>query len=64
MLVGKRLQHHSACHRSVLGDDLSDQPDRLPAGEPEQIDRGFGVAGADQHAPVTGAKRECVPWTA
>ena len=46
--------------RAVLAHDLADHAARVEAGEPRDVDRGLGMAGADQHAAGPGDQREDV----
>ncbi len=45
-------------HRAVVIGEFADDADRRQAGEPAQIDRRLGVAGAHQHAAVLGDERK------
>ena len=58
VLLGEGLDLRPAHHRAVVVDELADHADRLEFGEPAEIDRGFGVAGAHQHAAVLGDQRK------
>ena len=49
-----------AHHRAVVVHQFRQHADRRQAGEPAQIDAGFGVAGAHQHAAVLGDQRKDV----
>ena len=49
-----------AGHRAVVLHDLADDAGGDQAGEPREVDRGLGLAGALEHAAATGAKREDV----
>ena len=48
-------------HRAVRVGDLTDDADRLLAGGAAEIDRGLGLAGADEDATLPRAEREDVP---
>ena len=45
---------------AVLGHDLADHAGRVEAGEPGDVDRRLGMAGADEHAAVARDQREDV----
>ena len=47
-----------ARHRAVLVQDFTDDSARVEAGEGREVDRGFGVAGALEHAAGSGEERE------
>ena len=49
-----------ARHGAVLVEDLADHAARVQAGERGQVDRGFGVASALEHAAGAGHEREDV----
>ncbi len=49
-----------AGHRAVVAHDFADDAGRDEAGETGEIDRGLGLAGADEDAATTGAQRENV----
>ena len=49
-------------HRPVVVHDLADHAGRNQAGEPGEVDRRLGLAGAVEDAPRPGAKREDVTW--
>ena len=49
-----------ARHRAVAIHDLADDAGRRQAGQPRQIDGGFGMSGAHQHAAVARAQRKDV----
>ena len=49
-----------AGHRPVVLHDLADDARRDHAGQPGQVDRGLGLAGALEHAAAARAKREDV----
>ncbi len=58
--LGEARHLRAAHHRAVVVDQLADHADRLEIGEPAEIDRRFGVAGAHQHAAFLGDQREDV----
>ncbi len=47
-------------HAAVLAHDLADHPARVEAGETGNIDRGLGVAGANENAARPGDQRKDV----
>ena len=47
-------------HRAVVVGELADRRDRRQPGEPAEVDRGLGMAGAHEHAAVLGDQREDV----
>ena len=49
-----------ARHRPVLVHHLADDARRYEPGQPGEIDRGLGLAGAQEHAAVARAQREDV----
>ena len=60
VLAGERDQLGQAQHHAVLAGDLDDGAGRAQPGEPGEVDRGLGVAVADEHAAGPGAQREDV----
>ena len=58
VLGGEGLDLRPDHHRAVVVGEFADHRDRRQSGELAQIDRGFGVAGAHQHAAVLGDQRE------
>ena len=50
-----------ALHRAVVVDDLGEHARGREPGEPGEVDRGLGVAGALEHAALAVAQREDVP---
>src|SRR5579885_1114912 len=59
--LGEGLEVRQARHRAVLAHDLADDARRLEAGEPREVDRAFGLAGAHEHAAAARPQREDVP---
>ena len=55
----RQLRH--ARHRAVLVHDFADDAGRIEAGHARQIDGGFGLPRAHEHAAVARAQREHVP---
>ena len=53
----------NARHGAVVAHDFADDAGGNQAGEPRQIDGGFGLSGADQHPTFACAQREDVPRT-
>ena len=49
-----------ARHRAVVVHQLGEHPDRRHAGEPAQVDTGFGMAGTHQDAALLGDQRKHV----
>ena len=60
VLAAERLELRRARHRPVLVHDLADDAGRVEAGEPRQVDRGLGLAGAREDAAGLRAQREHV----
>ena len=60
VLVGELAQLGRALHGAVVVDDLDQDAGRGEPGERGQVDRGLGVAAADQHAALAVAQREDV----
>ena len=60
VLGRERLEVGHALHRAVVVDDLRQHAGRVATREAGEVDRGFGVAGALQHAAVAVAQREDV----
>ena len=56
-----KLRH--ARHGAVLVHDFADDAGGVESGEPREIDRSFGLSGADQHAAIGRAQRENVAGT-
>ena len=50
------FQGRHAGHGSVFVHDFADDPGRFQAGQPCQIDRAFGLAGADHDPAFSGAQ--------
>ncbi len=48
-------------HAAVLRHDFADHARRIEAGQPGDVDRRLGMAGANQHAAITRDQREDVP---
>ncbi len=59
--LGKGDQVRQPRHGAVVVHDLADHPGRLQAGEPRDVHRRLGVAGADQHPALLGHQGEDVP---
>ena len=55
-----KLMRSATGHRAVVVHDLADHAGRGEARQTRQVDRGFGVAGAHQHAAVARHQREDV----
>ena len=53
----------NARHGAVVVHDLADDAGGNQSGETREIDRGFGLSGADQHSTFAGAKRKRVAGT-
>ena len=60
VLAGKLLELRSARHRAVRIHDLAQHPGRLQRRQSAQVDGGFRVARARQHAAGLRAQREDV----
>ncbi len=60
VLLGEGRDLRPAHHRAVVVHQFGEHADRRQAGEPAEIDAGFGMAGAHQHAAVLGDQREDV----
>ena len=61
LVGGRKARHLLALHdRAVVVHQLADDADRRQAGELAEIDRGFGMAGAQQHAAVARDQRKHV----
>ncbi len=58
MLFGKGGDLRAAHDRAVVIDQFADHADRRQAGELAEIDGGFGVAGAHEHAAFARHQRE------
>ena len=58
MPLGEGDQIRQPRHGAVVVHDLADHAGGVKPGEPRDIDGGFGVAGADQHAAILGDQRE------
>ena len=64
VLVAELLELGQARHVAlVLADDLAQDPGRIQPGHAAQVDGGFGVAGAVEHAAFAVAQREDVAGT-
>ena len=59
--AGEDHQRVQASHLAVVGDDLDDHPGGPTAGEPGEVDRGFGVSLAGEYAAAACDEREDVP---
>ncbi len=59
-LSAKAATSRPAHHRAVVVHQFGQHADRRQAGEPAQIDAGFGMAGAHQHAALARDQREDV----
>ncbi len=55
VLRGKSVELIALGRRAVVVEDLTDHPCRRQAGHPRQIDRGFGMPDALQHATLARA---------
>ena len=64
MLFGESDQFVCAHHRAVIGHDFAAEPCRLQPGQTRQVDGGFGVAVASEHAVVHCFQRENVAGSA
>ena len=60
VLLGEGDDLGAALDRAVVVDQLGEHADRLEAGQPAEIDRRLGVAGAHEHAAVAGDQRKDV----
>ena len=58
--LGEGDQVRQPRHGAVVVHDLADHAGRIQPGEPRDIDRRLGMAGAHQHAAVAGGKRKDV----
>ena len=63
MLAAELDQVGHARHAAIVLHDFADDAGGNQAGQPRQIDRSFGLSGADQHAAFAGAQREDVAGT-
>ena len=57
MLAGDLVQPLAAGHAGAV-EDLAEDAGRRQAGQPRQVDRRLGMAGAAEHAPLLGHQRE------
>ena len=60
VLLRELLELRTARRRSVLVEDLANHSRRQASGQPREIDRGFGVSDALEHAAVARAQRKHV----
>jgi hypothetical protein len=60
VLAAEFLQVVEPRHRTVLVEDLADDAAGVQAREGGEVDRGFGMAGALEHAAGAGEQREDV----
>ena len=60
VLLGKGGELRAAHHRAVVVHQFGKHADRRQAGEPAQVDAGFGVTGAHQHAAFLRHQRKDV----
>ena len=58
MLRRKRTQLGQARHATIFLQDFTDDTRRLESGQTRQVDRGLGVTGPVEHAPLHGLQRE------
>ena len=63
VLLGEGRDLRAARDGAVVIDEFADHADRRQAGEPAEIDGGFRMAGAHQHAAFAGDQREDVAGT-
>src|SRR5579872_574924 len=63
VLCPETLERGPAHHRAVIGEDLADDARGIEAGESCQIDRGFRLARAHEHATVASSQRKGVART-
>ena len=61
VLLGELHEVRHSGHGAIVVHDLADHARGVEAGEPRDIDRSLGVAGADHHAAVLSDQREDVP---
>ena len=60
VLVRELAQARQPHHRAVVVHDLADHAARIEPGEPREVDRGFGLSGAHEHAAFARAQRKGV----
>ena len=58
VLLGEGQDVRQALHGAVVIDQFGDEADRRQAGKARHIDRGLGMARADQHATLAGDQRK------
>ena len=58
VLTGEDNQFGQPHHLAIIVHDLADHPRRVEPGEPRDIDRGFGMAGANEHAAIARHQRK------
>src|SRR5580700_7377561 len=63
VLAAKFVQLRNARHRAVFVHDFADDGGWIEAGDASEVNAGFGLAGADEHASVASTKREDVAGT-
>ena len=60
VLFAEFVELRHARHGAVFVHDFADDAGGVQAGDAREVDAGFGLAGADEHAAVAGAQREDV----
>lgn len=63
MPLGEVEQFGGAHHRTILAHDLATEATLLQPGQPAEVDRGLGMARANQDSSIAGLKREHVART-